>query len=264
MKPRLKEELARLRKIGVIKPVDTPTDWVSSLVVVKKPNGKLRVCIDPKPLNKALKRSHYPLPVIDDLLPDLSKAKVFSVCNVKNGFWHVELDEASSYLTTFGTPFGRYRWLKLPFGISPAPEYFQHCLDQAIEGLPGVCTVADDILITGEGDTLQEAVKDHDKNLLALLARCREKGVKLKKEKFKLRMSEVPYVGHLLTKDGLKPDPSARSHPKNESTKRCERCSKDCGPSELSHKIPGKAGGHLRASSATNSQGFGVALERGT
>ena len=208
MKPKLKDELARLQKIGVIKPVDTPTDWVSSLVVVKKPNGKLRVCIDPKPLNKALKRSHYPLPVIDDLLPDLSKAKVFSVCDVKNGFWHVELDEASSYLTTFGTPFGRYRWLKLPFGISPAPEYFQHRLDQAIEGLPGVRTVADDILITGEGDTLQEAVKDHDKNLLALLARCREKGVKLNKEKFKLRMSEVPYVGHLLTKDGLKPDPS--------------------------------------------------------
>lgn len=121
----------------------------------------------------------------------------------------MELDEASSYLTTFGTPFGRYRWLKLPFGISPAPEYFQHRLDQAIEGLPGVRTVADDILITGEGDTLQEAVKDHDKNLLALLARCREKGVKLSKEKFKLRMSEVPYVGHLLTKDGLK-----QAHPR--------------------------------------------------
>lgn len=175
MKPKLKEELARLQKIGVIKPVDTPTDWVSSLVVIKKPNGKLRVCIDPKPLNKALKRSHYPLLVIDDLLPDLSKAKVFSVCDVKNGFWHVELDEASSYLTTFGTRFGRYRWLKLPFGISPAPEYFQHRLDQAIEGLPGVRTVADDILITGEGDTLQDAIKDHDKKLLALLARCRDK-----------------------------------------------------------------------------------------
>ncbi|XP_015759420.1 PREDICTED: uncharacterized protein LOC107338702 [Acropora digitifera] len=178
MKPRLKEELARLRKIGVIKPVDTPTDWVSSLVVVKKPNGKL------------------------------VKGQGFQVYDVKNGFWHVELDEASSYLTTFGTPFGRYRWLKLPFGISPAPEYFQHRLDQSIEGLPGVRTVAGDILITGEGDTLQEAVKDHDKNLLALLARCREKGVKLNKEKFKLRMSEVPYVGHLLTKDGLKPAPS--------------------------------------------------------
>ena len=208
MKPKLKQELTRLEELGVIKAVDTPTDWVSSLVLVKKPNGKLRVCIDPQPLNKALKRSHYPLPVIDDLLPDLSKAKVFSVCDVKNGFWHVELDEDSSYLTTFGTPFGRYRWLKMPFGISPAPEYFQHRLDQAIEGLPGVRTVADDILISGEGDTVQEAVKDHDKKLLTLLERCREKGVKLNKEKFKLKMTEIPYVGHVLTRDGLKPDPS--------------------------------------------------------
>ena len=85
MKPRLKEELARLRKIGVIKLVDTPTDWVSNLVAFKKLNGKLRLCIDPKPLNKALKRNHYPLPVIDDLLPDLSiaKAKVSSVCDEK-------------------------------------------------------------------------------------------------------------------------------------------------------------------------------------
>ena len=85
MKAKLKEELVRLERLGVVRPVDRPTDWVSSLVLVKKP----RVCIDPKPLNKALKRSHYSLPIIDDLLPELSKAKVFSVCDVKNRFWHV-------------------------------------------------------------------------------------------------------------------------------------------------------------------------------
>ena len=207
MKPKLKQRLTRVEELGVIKPVDTPTDWVSSPVLVKKPNGKLRVCIDPQPLNKALKRSQYPLPVIDDLLPDLSKAKVFSVCDAKNGIWHVELDEDSSYLTTFGTQYGRYWWLKMPFGISSAPEYFQHRLDQAIEGLPGVRTVADDILIAGEGDTVREAVKDHDKKL-TLFERCREKGVKLNKEKFKLKMTEIPYVGHVLTREGLKPDPS--------------------------------------------------------
>ena len=78
MKPKLKEELARLEKLGVVKPVDTPTDWVSSLVIVKKPNGKLRVCINPKPLNKALKRSHYSVPVIDDLLPGSSTGSVKS------------------------------------------------------------------------------------------------------------------------------------------------------------------------------------------
>ena len=124
------------------------------------------------------------------------------------GTWNWMKLRATSQLPHFGTPFGRYRWLKLPFGISPAPEYVQHRLDQAIEGLPRVRTVADDILITGEGDTLQDAVKDHDKKLLALHARSREKGVKLNKEKFKLRMTEVPYIGHVLTKDGLTPDPS--------------------------------------------------------
>ena len=87
LEPKLKNEIQRLEKLGVIKPVVTPTDWVSSLVIVKKPSGKIRLCIDPKPLNKALKRCHYPLPIIEDLLPELSKAKVFSKCDVKNGFW---------------------------------------------------------------------------------------------------------------------------------------------------------------------------------
>lgn len=208
MKSKLKEELARLEKEGVIQQVDTPTDWVSSLVVVKKPNGKLRICIDPKPLNQALKRSHYPMPVVDDILPELANAKVFSVCDVKNGFWHVELDEASSMLTTFGTPFGRYRWLRMPFGISPAPEIFQRFLEQALENLPGVKTVADDILIYGEGQTLEDAVHDHDQKIRKLFERCREKGITLNKEKLKLRATEVSYMGHVLTKEGLRPDPA--------------------------------------------------------
>ena len=104
--------------------VDVPTDWVSGMVVERKKNGKLRVCLDPRPLNKALKRAHYPMPVVDDLLPALANAQVFSVCDLRSGFWHISLDEESSYLTTFATPFGRYRWLRMPFGISPAPEIF--------------------------------------------------------------------------------------------------------------------------------------------
>ncbi|VDI61501.1 Hypothetical predicted protein [Mytilus galloprovincialis] len=124
IKEKLKSELERLTKLEIIKPVSTPTPWVSSLVTVVKPD-KLRICIDPKHLNQQLKRSHYPLPTIDDLLPELSRAKVFSVVDAKNGFWHVKLDEESSLLTTFNTPFGRYRWLRMPFGLSSAPEEYQ-------------------------------------------------------------------------------------------------------------------------------------------
>ncbi|CAG2232155.1 unnamed protein product [Mytilus edulis] len=207
LKPKLKTELQRLEKLGVIKPVDTPTDWVSSLVIVKKPSGKIRLCIDPKPLNKALKRCHYPLPIIEDLLPELSKAKVYSKCDVKNGFWHVNLADESSFLTTFETPFGRYRWTKMPFGISPAPEYFQQFLEREIENLPGVRTVADDIIIYGEGQTIENATLDHDRKLKALLDRCRERNIKINREKLVLRATEMPYIGHLLTAEGVKPDP---------------------------------------------------------
>ncbi|XP_034092513.1 uncharacterized protein K02A2.6-like [Gymnodraco acuticeps] len=202
----LKLELQDLQRREIITPVEKSTDWISSLVTVQKPNGKPRICIDPRPLNKALKRSHFPLPTIDDILPDLSRAKVFTVCDVKHGFWHVKLEE-SSYLTTFATPFGRFRWLKMPMGISPAPEIFQRMLNQALEGLPGIYIIADDVLITGEDDTQEMAFKDHDDTLRQFLSKCREKNIKLNAEKFRLRQQEVPYIGHLLTADGLKIDP---------------------------------------------------------
>ena len=121
--------------MDVVTPVSEPTPWVSSMVVTRKSNGDVRVCIDPQHLNTALKRSHYPLPLIDDVLPELTNAKVFSKADLKDGFLQIELDEESSYLTTFQTPWGRYRYKRMPFGISPAPECFQQRLDQQLEGL---------------------------------------------------------------------------------------------------------------------------------
>ena len=204
---RLKEELARLEKANVIKKEEEPTDWVSSLVETEKPNGKLRVCIDPQHLNKALKRSHYPLPVIEDILPELADVKVFSKADLKDGFLQIQLDQESSKLTTFQTPWGRYRYLRMPFGISPVPECFQRKLDQNLEGLEGIYKVADDILITGRGTSKEEAVKNHDANLLKLLERCRERNLKLNREKLQLKCTETPFIGHALTPEGIKPDP---------------------------------------------------------
>lgn len=100
------------------------TDWVSNLVLVKR-NNKIRICIDPIMLNCALKRRHYQIPTIKKLLPELTKANIFTTCDVKSGFWQVTLDEESSRLTTFWMPCGRYRWLRMPFGISAAPQIFQ-------------------------------------------------------------------------------------------------------------------------------------------
>ena len=110
---------------GILIPIDEPTDWVSQMTVVRKPNGKLHLCIDPQPLNMALKREHYKLPTIDDVMSKLNKAKVFTKLDVKEAFWHVKLDKASSKPTTMITPFSRYRWTRLPFSLKVSSEIFQ-------------------------------------------------------------------------------------------------------------------------------------------
>ena len=203
LKAKLREELNRLENNQVIAKVSEPTDWVSNLVVTTKKSGDIRICIDPKQLNKALKRHHYQSPTLEELLPELTKAKIFSTCDLKSGYHHLKLDEESRKLTTFITPHGRYRYLRLPFGLNVSSEIFQSRLNEALEGLQGVLCIADDILIYGCGDTIEEAEKDHDNKLKTFLNRCRDTGVVLNKHKLKLRCSEVPFFGHKLTKDGL-------------------------------------------------------------
>ena len=202
----LEQKLDELTNLKIIEKVTVPTPWISSMVVVKKP-GKLRICLDPNKLNTAIQRNHYPTPTLDDVAPRLAKARVFSVMDAKDGFLQVELDEESSYLTTFWTPFGRFRWLRMPFGIKSAPEEFQRRLDCCLEGLNNVAVIADDILIYGTGDTHEEAVSSHDDAMRALLKRCRERNIKLNKKKLRFKMDEVSYMGHKLTKSGLSPCP---------------------------------------------------------
>ena len=93
------------------------------------------------------------MPTFEGILPTLAKAKLFTVLDAKDGFYQVKLDEASSRLTTFWTPFGRYRYVRMPFGISSAPEKFQCRIHTVLQGLPGVEVIADDILMYGRGTT---------------------------------------------------------------------------------------------------------------
>ena len=206
LKARLKEKIAKMEKQGIIVRETEPTDWISSLVAVQKP-GKLRVCIDPRDLNRAIKRPKYPMPTVEEVLPKLAKAKVFTVLDAKDGFHQVKLDKESSLLTTFWTPFGRYRYLRMPQGISSAPEEYQRRQNEALTGLNGVEVIADDILCYGSGETIEDALADHDSNLLSLLDCAREVNLKLNKKKLRLRLDQVPYMGHLFTSEGLRPDP---------------------------------------------------------
>ena len=107
LKEPVKKELDRMIQKGVIVPVVEPTEWVSSMVVEHKPNGGIRICLDPTDLNRAIKREHYPSPHIDDLAHRLKGADMFTKLDAKDGYWNIKLSETSSYLTTFNTPWGR-------------------------------------------------------------------------------------------------------------------------------------------------------------
>ena len=134
----LKQTLSDLEKKGIVASVDRPTDWVHNLVITEKRDGRMRVCLDPKPLNKAIKRERYEIPTPSDVHSRLSGMKIFTVIDMKDGYWHVKLSEESSYLCTFHTPWGRRRFLRMPFSISSASDVMQKRNEEAFSDIQGV------------------------------------------------------------------------------------------------------------------------------
>ena len=133
------QTLEDMEKMGIIRKVDGPTDWVNSLVVVEKPKSKkLCVCLDPRHLNSAIHWEHFQLPTLEDITTRLSGARIFSKLNANHGYWQIPLSEESQLLTTFNSPFGRYCFQRMPFGIRSAQEVFQKQMSQLLGDLPGV------------------------------------------------------------------------------------------------------------------------------
>ncbi|KAK7107442.1 hypothetical protein V1264_015374 [Littorina saxatilis] len=132
----------------------------------------------------------------------MTGAKYFSKLDAKCGYWQMKLNEESSYLTTFNTPFGRYRFNRLPFGVISAQDDFQRKMDEIFEGIPGVTPLVDDVIVSGK------TREEHDANLRDALNRAASKNLKLNPEKLTVGAQEVEYFGHLITAEGLKPDPA--------------------------------------------------------
>ena len=194
----LKQELDRMEKLGVITKVDEPSDWVNPLVVVEKPNKSLRICLDPRQLNKAIKREHFEIPTTDEILGQMIGGSMFSKCDCSAGFWAVKLDDASARLCTFSTPFSRYRFERLPFGISCAPEMFHKRIAQLFEGIEGVLTYQDDLICWASTE------EEHDRRLKAIMERAQEVGLKFNFNKCQFKMPELVFLGHSLSKEGIK------------------------------------------------------------
>lgn len=197
----LKTALEKLQEQGVIADVDKPTDWVHNLVITEKKNGNLRLCLDPKPLNEAIKRERHNIPTVEDVLAQLSGKRIFTVVDMRDSYWHVELDEESSYMCTFHTPWGRKRFLRMPFGISSASEVMQKRNEQTFSDIAGVHVIADDIIIASSTEA------EHDATLHKLFERAQQRGIKFNAAKLQLKLSEVQYMGNIVTADGLRPCP---------------------------------------------------------
>ena len=200
LEEKIKDELYRMEIAGAIVRQTKPTDWGNSMVAVVKPN-KIRICIDPRDLNEAISREYFPMTTIEEVVASMPQAKVLSVLDATSGYWQVKLDEESSQLCTFNTPFGRYRFTRLPFGIKSAPEVFQNCMSELFADVDGVKVIVGDLLIWGKDDD------EHDARLKQVLDRARDVNLKFNAKKCRIRQEEVPHVGHVLSKDGLKPDP---------------------------------------------------------
>ena len=162
---KVEDELLKMQVDGVISKVDQPTDWCSGMVIVPKPNGRVRVCVDMSRLNESVKRERMVLPSVEHTLAQLQGARVFSKIDANSGFWQIPLSNESALLTTFITPFGRFCYNRLPFGITSAPELFQKRMSETLNGLPGTLCLMDDILVYGKTQA------EHDQRLRKVLER---------------------------------------------------------------------------------------------
>ena len=202
VRQQLEEQLRKDEELGVIEHIEGPTPWVSPIVVAPKPKqpGKIRVCVDMRQANQAVKRERHLTPTIKEMIGDLNGAKVFSKLDLNQGYNQLELAPESRYITTFSTHMGLMRFKRLNFGISSAAEIFQNTIRETLAGIPGVYNISDDILIAGKDK------KDYDKALRAVFQRVRDKGLTLHKSKCKFNKSELEFFGYIFSSKGLAAD----------------------------------------------------------
>ena len=181
--------------------VDEPTDWCSGMVLVPKSADRVRICVDLGKLNESVLRERVMLPSVEHTLAQLTRAKYFSTLDANSGFWQVILAKASRKLTTFITPYGRYPYNRLPFGITSAPDYFQKQMSQMLAGLPGVVCMMGDILIHGANKA------EHDKRLRNVCSRLEKNGATLNLTKCVTYSTSVKYLGQIIYSEEIRSDP---------------------------------------------------------
>ena len=193
-------ELERLERAGIIEDVtNLPTPWLNPLVVVPKGEEDVRICLDMRCANKAITRTRFPTPTVDDLLVKLKGSAVFTKLDLKSAFHQLELDETSRHMTAFQTDTKVKRYTRLIFGANSAAEELQQALRLVLADIDGSLNIADDILIYAENDT------KHDKILQKVLQRLHDKGLTLNLNKCLFCKRSLEYYGYVFSERGMQP-----------------------------------------------------------
>jgi hypothetical protein len=196
----VKKEIEAMKSKGIIQESSSP--WASPIVLVPKNNGKLRMCIDYRKLNKATKKDSYPLPVIDEVLAMLGKAKWFSSIDLASGYWQIKVKEEDREKTAFITKYGIYEFTVMPFGLCNAPATFQRLMDKVLRPYIGRIALVylDDIVVFS--DTFEQHLKD----LATIFETLKQAELKLNREKCHFFLQSIKFLGHVISKDGVQPD----------------------------------------------------------
>ena len=200
LRDKVEKKLDELLDLDIIEEVpEGPSGWVSPLVVVPKSDGDVRVCVDMRRANEAIIRERHPIPTVEELLYDLNGSAVFSKIDLKWGFHQILLSEESRHVTTFVTHQGLYRYKRLLFGVTSAPEKYQQLIKDVLSSCAGVTNIVDDIIIHGKD------IEEHDRRLYAVLDRLSEVGLTVNSEKCEFRLTKLTFFGHDLTSNGVNP-----------------------------------------------------------
>lgn len=197
LEKKIDEKLDQLLAQGIIEPVIGPSTWVSPIVPVLKGVSDVRICIDMRRANEAIKRERHPLPVVDNLLTTMRKSTKFSRLDISNAFHQVEISPESRYITTFITKKGLFQYTRLMFGISCAPEMFQKIIEKILIDCKGCFNFLDDILVFGKDDA------DHDDNLCVVKARLNDYNVLLNLDKCLWGVKQMEFLGHRISENGI-------------------------------------------------------------
>ncbi|GFW91617.1 retrovirus-related Pol polyprotein from transposon 297 [Trichonephila clavipes] len=194
-------EVQKMLDEGIVQPSESPSS--SPVVIVRKKDGSWRFCVDFRKLNSVTKKDVYPLPRIDDTLDCLKGAKFFSSMDLRSGYWQIEVDEADRENTVFISLEGLYEFKVIPFGLCNAPATFERMMDNLLRHFKWTMCLCylDDIIV------FSETFEDHLIRLRFVLKCLQEAGLKLNSKKCLFAAQEVKILGHLVSSNGVRPDP---------------------------------------------------------